>query len=304
MPTYNFACVVDDAYMKITHVIRGDDHISNTPRQVLLYKALGFPVPQYAHIPMILGKDKTRLSKRHGSPSVTYYRDKGYLPDAMVNYLARLSWASGEEEKEIFTRQEIIERFSLDQVSKHSAVFDLDKLNWMNSVYIREADQSTLVQILVEILIREQVIKPNVVTPDFIHYCEKIVAVMRERMKYVGQITEDARYFFTEDFEYDWIAFDKVLMNEGAEDRLVLCREEFKELDELTVEATEDVIRNLSEKQNIKAAQFIHPLRMAISGVKGGPGLFELLEILGKEKVLFRIDRTLNQIKIRKQSGN
>lgn len=304
MPTYNFACVVDDAYMKITHVIRGDDHISNTPRQVLLYKALGFPVPQYAHIPMILGKDKTRLSKRHGSPSVTYYRDKGYLPDAMVNYLARLSWASGEEEKEIFTRQEIIERFSLDQVSKHSAVFDLDKLNWMNSVYIREADQSTLVQILVEILIREQVIKPNAVTPDFTHYCEKIVAIMRERMKYVGQITEDARYFFTEDFEYDWIAFDKVLMNEGAEDRLVLCREEFKELDELTVEATEDVIRNLSEKQNIKAAQFIHPLRMAISGVKGGPGLFELLEILGKEKVLFRIDRTLNQIKIRKQSGN
>jgi len=171
MPTYNFACVVDDALMKITHVIRGDDHISNTPRQVLLYKALGFPVPQYAHIPMILGKDKTRLSKRHGSPSVTYYRDKGYLPEAMVNYLARLSWASGEEEKEIFTRQEIIERFSLDQVSKHSAVFDLDKLNWMNSVYIREADQSLLVQMLLEILLKEQIIRSEEVTTDFTCYC-------------------------------------------------------------------------------------------------------------------------------------
>jgi len=301
MPTYNFACVVDDALMKITHVIRGDDHISNTPRQVLLYKALGFPVPQYAHIPMILGKDKTRLSKRHGSPSVTYYRDKGYLPEAMVNYLARLSWASGEEEKEIFTRQEIIERFSLDQVSKHSAVFDLDKLNWMNSVYIREADQSLLVQMLLEILLKEQIIRSEEVTTDFTCYCEKIVNLMRERMKYVGQITEDAKYFFTDNFEYDWVAFDKVLMDVDAEDRLLLCREELEKLEVFNVESTEDVIRNLSEKYNIKTAQLIHPLRLAVSGVKGGPGLFELLEILGKEKVLLRINRTLDQIKIRKQ---
>nr|MBP9015837.1 glutamate--tRNA ligase [Candidatus Atribacteria bacterium] len=154
MPTYNFACVVDDALMKISHVIRGDDHISNTPRQVLLYRAFGFPLPQFAHIPMILGKDKTRLSKRHGSPSVTYYRDQGYLPEALFNYLARLSWASGEEEKEIFSREEIVERFSIENVTKHAAVFDLDKLNWMNSVYIRQADNKYLCSILEEILVR------------------------------------------------------------------------------------------------------------------------------------------------------
>ncbi|NLJ38931.1 MAG: glutamate--tRNA ligase, partial [Candidatus Atribacteria bacterium] len=173
----------------------------------------------------------------------------------------------------------------------------------MNSVYIREANQSVLVQILIEILIREQIIKPDAVTEDFTHYCEKIVAVMRERMKYVGQITEDAKYFFTDDFEYDWVAFDKVLMSEGAKERLILCQEELKKLDIFSVETTENVIRNLSEKFNIKAAQFIHPLRMAISGVKGGPGLFELLEILGKEKVLLRIDRTLCQMQARKQNG-
>jgi len=300
MPTYNFACVVDDTIMNITHVVRGDDHISNTPRQVLLYQAFQLPVPQYAHIPMILGKDKTRLSKRHGSPSVTYYRDKGYLPEAMVNYLARLSWASGEEEKEIFSRQEIVERFSLDQVSKHSAVFDLDKLNWMNSIYIREADISLLVDMLIEILVREHVVPSEAITPEFTHYCEKVITAMEERIKYIGQITEDALYFFTDDFRYDLAAFDKVLMESGAEDHLLLCRDELLKLDVFNITATEDVIRGLSERYNIKAAQFIHPLRMAVSGVKGGPGLFEILEILGKDRVLYRINRTLNEIKARR----
>ena len=300
MPTYNFACVVDDALMKITHVIRGDDHISNTPRQVLLYQAFQFPLPQYAHIPMILGKDKTRLSKRHGSPSVTYYRDKGYLPEAMVNYLARLSWASGEEEKEIFTRQEIIERFSLDQVSKHSAVFDLDKLNWMNSVYIREANNSSLVNILIEIMLREKIVHPEVITPEFRSYCEKIISVMKERIKYIAQIIEDALYFFTDNFQYDPSAFDKVLMESGADERLTLCRDELAKLDYFTVATTEDVVRILAEQQGIKAAKFIHPLRVATSGVKGGPGLFEILEILGKDRVLYRINRTLNEIKARR----
>ena len=300
MPTYNFACVVDDALMKITHVIRGDDHISNTPRQVLLYQAFQFPLPQYAHIPMILGKDKTRLSKRHGSPSVTYYRDKGYLPEAMVNYLARLSWASGEEEKEIFTRQEIIERFSLDQVSKHSAVFDLDKLNWMNSVYIREANNSSLVNILIEIMLREKIVQPEVISPEYRSYCEKVIGVMKERIKYMAQIIEDALYFFTDNFQYDPSAFDKVLMESGADERLTLCRDELAKLDSFTVATTEDVVRILAEQQGIKAAKFIHPLRVATSGVKGGPGLFEILEILGKERVIKRINRTLNEMKTRR----
>lgn len=297
MPTYNFACVVDDALMRITHVIRGDDHISNTPRQVLLYKALGFPCPQFAHVPMILGKDKTRLSKRHGSPSVTYYRDMGYLPEAMVNYLARLSWATGEEEKEIFTREEIIERFSLEQVTKHAAVFDLDKLNWMNSVYLRSADPLRLRDILVDILKRNGVIRDEECTPEFLEYCTRIILLMRERIRYVAQILEDAAYFFTEHYEYDPQAVETVLYKDAVPEVLQVSFELLRNLETFNAATIEAAIREEAGQRGMKAAQFIHPLRVAVSGKKVGPGLFELLEVLGKERVLARVARTLEFLK-------
>ncbi|MBC7218228.1 MAG: glutamate--tRNA ligase [Candidatus Caldatribacterium sp.] len=293
MPTYNFACVVDDALMRITHVIRGDDHISNTPRQVLLYKALGFPCPEFAHIPMILGKDRTRLSKRHGSPSVTYYRDMGYLPEAMVNYLARLSWATGEEEKEIFTREEIIERFSLDQVTKHAAVFDLDKLNWMNGVYLRSADPQRLRDILVDILKRNGVVEDRDCTPEFLEYCTKVVLLMRERIRYVAQILEEATYFFTEDYPYDGEAVEAVLRKEGVPEILQVSSELLAGLQTFDAATIEAAIRAEAERRGKKAAEFIHPLRVAVSGKRVGPGLFELLEVLGRKRVLARIARTL-----------
>jgi glutamyl-tRNA synthetase len=293
MPTYNFACVVDDALMRITHVIRGDDHISNTPRQVLLYEAFGFPCPQFAHIPMILGKDRTRLSKRHGSPSVTYYRDMGYLPEAMVNYLARLSWATGEEEKEIFTREEIIERFSLEQVTKHAAVFDLDKLNWMNGVYLRAADPERLAEILIDILKRQGKVTEKDLTPEFSAYCRRVMALMRDRIRYVAQILEEAEYFFTEYYEYDPQAVESVLFEEKVPEILRVSYELLKDLEPFDAATIEKAIRSEAERRGLKAAQFIHPLRVAVSGKKVGPGLFELLEVLGKERVLARIARTL-----------
>lgn len=293
MPTYNFACVVDDALMRITHVIRGDDHISNTPRQVLLYKALGFPCPEFAHIPMILGKDRTRLSKRHGSPSVTYYRDMGYLPEAMVNYLARLSWATGEEEKEIFTREEIIERFSLEQVTKHAAVFDLDKLNWMNSVYLRNADPVRVRDILLEILKRNGVVTEDACTPEFLAYCTEVVLLMRERIRYVAQILEDAPYFFTEDYAYDPEAVEAVLRKDGVPEILRVSLDVLRGLATFDAASIEAAIRAAAENRGVKAAQFIHPLRVAVSGKRVGPGLFELLAVLGRERVLARIARTL-----------
>jgi len=293
MPTYNFACVVDDALMRITHVIRGDDHISNTPRQVLLYEAFGFPCPQFAHIPMILGKDRTRLSKRHGSPSVTYYRDMGYLPEAMVNYLARLSWATGEEEKEIFTREEIIERFSLEQVTKHAAVFDLDKLNWMNGVYLRAADPERLAEILIDILKRQGKVTEKDLTPEFSAYCRRVMALMRDRIRYVAQILEEAEYFFTEYYEYDPQAVESVLFEEKVPEILRVSCELLKNLEPFDAQTIERAIRSEAEQRGLKAAQFIHPLRVAVSGKKVGPGLFELLEVLGKERVLARIARTL-----------
>uniref|UniRef100_A0A7V3YL25 Glutamate--tRNA ligase n=1 Tax=Candidatus Caldatribacterium californiense TaxID=1454726 RepID=A0A7V3YL25_9BACT len=293
MPTYNFACVVDDALMRITHVIRGDDHISNTPRQVLLYEAFGFPCPQFAHIPMILGKDRTRLSKRHGSPSVTYYRDMGYLPEAMVNYLARLSWATGEEEKEIFTREEIIERFSLEQVTKHAAVFDLDKLNWMNGVYLRAANPERLAEILVDILKRQGKVTERDLTPEFFAYCRRVMALMRDRIRYVAQVLEEAEYFFTEHYEYDPQAVENVLFEERVPEILKTSYELLKDLEPFDAATIEKAIRSEAERRGLKAAQFIHPLRVAVSGKKVGPGLFELLEVLGKERVLARIARTL-----------
>ncbi len=293
MPTYNFACVVDDALMQITHVIRGDDHISNTPRQVLLYKALGFPLPSFAHIPMILGKDKTRLSKRHGSPSVTYYRDKGYLPDALFNYLARLSWASGEEEKEIFTREEIIEGFSIERVTKHAAVFDLDKLNWMNGLYIREASLDYLLEVFLEIAPKNGLSDVNLSDEAFREYCKKVLTIMRERIKYLAQLIEEAIYFFREDYPYDEEAVEKVLKEAGARERLAVCLERLKGLNSFTASKLESVVRDTASELGVKAAKLIHPLRVAVSGKRVGPGLFELLEVLGKERVINRIERTL-----------
>ena len=303
MPTYNFACVVDDALMKISHVIRGDDHISNTPRQVLLYQAFRFPIPQFAHIPMILGKDKARLSKRHGSPSVTYYRDQGYLPDALFNYLARLSWASGEEEKEIFSREEIVERFSLENVTKHPAVFDLDKLNWMNSVYIRQADNKYLCSILEEILVRRGRIKPEEITPSHREYWEKVIALMKERIKYVAQLEEEASYFFTEEVEFDPLAFEEVLQREGVEEILKECEEVLSQIEDFRAPVLEEAVREMAKERGMKAAQIIHPLRVAVSGKKVGPGLFELLEVLGKERVIKRIQRARQRIRETRSSS-
>ncbi|NSW76195.1 MAG: glutamate--tRNA ligase, partial [Candidatus Atribacteria bacterium] len=281
---------------------RGDDHISNTPRQVLLYRAFGFPVPEFAHIPMILGKDRTRLSKRHGSPSVTYYRDKGYLPEAMLNYLARLSWATGEEEKEIFTREEIIERFSLAQVTKHAAVFDLDKLNWMNGVYIRESENRYLVSILKDILLREGRFREEDFTPPFLSYLEGVISIMKDRLKYLGQLLEEADYFFREDFAFHPEAFEKILLAEGADRILWECLGVLKTLSPFTVETLENAIRQKAEALGVKAASLIHPLRIAVSGQKVGPGLFELLAVLGKDRVISRIERALRVIEERKQS--
>ncbi len=301
MPTYNFACVVDDTTMKITHVIRGDDHLSNTPRQVLLYQAFGAEVPQFAHIPMILGKDKTRLSKRHGSPSVTYYRDQGYLPEAMFNYLIRLSWASGEEEKEVFTRHEIIERFSLDQVTLHAAVFDLDKLNWMNGLYIRETDPQRLGELLFSILKQKGKIQPG--EEEEMHaYCVRVCDVMRERIRYLAQLIEEEKYYFESNVEYDQAVFEKVMFEDGVRERLEQCRKALGKIDNFSVHKLEEVVRGVAKELGIKAAKLIHPLRVAVSGKKEGPGVFDLLEVLGKERVISRLERAIRILDSRVQA--
>ena len=193
IPTYNFAVVIDDALMKITHVIRGEEHLSNTPRQVLIYQALGFPLPAFAHISLILGKDRSKMSKRHGSTSVVQYREKGYLPEALVNFLALLGW-SPEGEEEIFSMEELIEQFSLERVAKNPAVFDLDKLNWINGYYIRQKPPESITDLAIPYLQAAGYL-PATMTQERYRHAVKMVAAVQEYLSCVSEIVDHVQLF-------------------------------------------------------------------------------------------------------------
>ncbi|NLM40644.1 MAG: glutamate--tRNA ligase, partial [Firmicutes bacterium] len=229
VPTYNFAVVIDDALMEITHVIRGEDHIPNTPKQIQLYEALGFEVPRFAHIPMILGSDKTRLSKRHGATSVTQFAEEGYLPDAMVNYLALLGWGY-DDSQTLFSREELIEKFSLERVSKNAAVFDFQKLQWMNGVYIRELSLDEFYKRALPYL-QQAGLVPEEMTADVEEKARKVLSEMQSRVKLVSEVVEMSRYFFTDDFAYDEKAVAKFLLKDQAADILSFLRSKFAEVD-------------------------------------------------------------------------
>ncbi|GAI49527.1 unnamed protein product, partial [marine sediment metagenome] len=208
-PTFNFANVIDDALMKMTHVIRGDDHLSNTPRQVLLYEALSFKIPQYAHIPMILGRDGTKLSKRHGATSIADYREKGYLSWTMINYLALLGWST-QESQQFFNQEELIRSFSLERVGKSATVFDPKKLEWMNGEYIRKLKPNQLVDLLIPYLRRENWVTKRI-DPLTRKKILKVTELEQERVKVLSQITNLADFFFKSDFEYDRTSVEKRL---------------------------------------------------------------------------------------------
>lgn len=290
-PTYNFVVVVDDVDMEITHVIRGDDHLNNTPKQIHIYKALGYKIPAFAHLPMILGPDKTRLSKRHGATSVTAYKEMGYLSDAFVNYLVRLGWAHGDQE--IFTRDELVEYFSLEVVGKSAAVFNPEKLLWLNSQYIKNSPSEKLAEMVRPFLLREKVIYDGQTLDK--EWVSKAIDTLKERSRTLVELAHSLRFYIAEEIEYDEKAKTKFL-SEKSLPYLIDVREAFTRLDNFIAPEIEKVLVTLVEKHNIKLGNLAQPVRVAVTGKAESPGIFEVLEILGKEKVLKRLEEAIKEI--------
>ncbi len=287
-PTYNFTVVIDDALMGITHIVRGDDHINNTPRQILIYQALKYPVPQFAHVPLIHGKDKTRLSKRHGATSLLEYRNDGFLPEALMNYLARLGWAFGDQE--IFTQEELIEKFDLPNVGKSPSVFDMDKLTWLNGHYLKTLPVEDVAGRLLPFL------EGMGITAFNDARLVRIVTNLRERAKTLKEMAQMSEYFFRDDFSFDDTARSKFLT---AATKPVLVDfaegiERFADLSE--EEALKSLIEGLTKKYNAKPVNIIQPVRVALCGRTVSPGIFEVIAILGKDNVKKRIARAIDSI--------
>jgi glutamyl-tRNA synthetase len=284
VPTYNFCVVIDDALMKITHIIRGEDHISNTPRQIQLYKALGFELPEFAHIPLILGSDKTRLSKRAGAAAVTEYEDDGYIPEAVINFLALLgcSYSSTEE---IFPLDELIKRFNLPHVNKSAAIFDFTKLDYLNGYYIRQKTEAEIAALVRPFLIRAGI------TPGE-ELLLKVVKLEKGRLKKLTDILE-SKYFFTEVKEYDTAGFEKYFKDPVKIALLEIYR---KEAEGVSFEATnlEVFTKSFAEKNGKKLGELVHPVRLALTGKLISPGLFEVMETLGKELCLKRLEAVIS----------
>ena len=286
-PAYNFACVIDDHDMGITHAIRGDDHVSNTPKQLLFYGALGIEPPVFAHMPLMMGKDGAKLSKRHGAVAVIEYKKEGFLPEALSNYLMLLGWTPGDD-KEIINLEEAVRLFDIKDLSGVQARFDVDKLKWINGEYIKTKSIKELSGIFKE---RDKAIEN--VDPG---YLEKVLELYRVRLKTLSEFMPLTKCFFTDDFPITKDAEkkrDKYLKDEKTKTALSEFAEELKNSGDFNKEKIENICKKLAEKYNIKPAALIHPVRVAISGLTMGAGLFEMMELLGKGKVLSRLDKNL-----------
>ncbi|MBF8278281.1 MAG: gltX [Candidatus Brocadiaceae bacterium] len=290
-PTYNFACVVDDAEMGITHVIRGDDHISNTPKQIALYNAFGFKLPEFAHIPMILGEDGSRLSKRHGATSVTEYRDKGYLPQALVNFLALLGWSPGNDQ-EIITLAEMIEKFSLKRAVKTSAQFNNTKMDWMNGQYIKSIPVEQLSPYT-----RGFFEKSGVdMTKISAEWLTALVRLYHERFKTFQDLVNQTGFFFSSTIEYDTASVEKFLKKEGITNLLKEVLAAISQLEAFDTKHLEDSLRALTTKLGVGFSKLAQPLRVSITGRSVSAGIFETMELLGKEVSLQRLDYTIKNL--------
>ncbi|MCM8796347.1 MAG: glutamate--tRNA ligase [Candidatus Omnitrophica bacterium] len=288
--TYNFACVVDDALLSITHVIRGDDHISNTPKQVLLYQALGFKVPAFAHLPLILRKEGGRLSKRTGATAISDYRRAGYLASALVNYLLLLSWSPGAD-REIIDIKEAIKLFDIRDVNKTAATFDLKKLDWMNNQYIKTSDSHWLLEQLIPVLKEKGLIREG----DFdANYLLSLVKLFQPRLARLNDFAEWADFFLLPEITIDEAAQDKFLKNDLSRE-FQLFSEKIDGLKDFNVESIERCFRELIKELNIESRVLIHPIRVALTGKTVGPGLFEIIYYLGKERTKERLANFIRQ---------
>jgi len=289
-PTYNFACVVDDALMKITHIIRGDDHISNTPKQVLFYEALGFNLPKFAHLPLIMGIDGGRLSKRTGATAISDYRKMGYLSEALVNYLLLLSWAPGADQV-LISMQEAIKQFEIKNVNKTAATFDIKKLDWINNQYLKNADPQKLIEELLPLLKEKKYISEAGFDKD---YLLQLVRLFQPRLARLNDFVDWADFFFVEDVNLDPAARQKYLDKDLTKEfRLFVT--ELEGLKDFSVENIEKCFRDVVAKLNIEAKILIHPIRVALTGKTIGPGLFEVIYYLGLARTRARLEKSMER---------
>jgi glutamyl-tRNA synthetase len=280
-PTYNFVVVVDDITMGINTVIRGDDHVMNTPKQILLYRALQAPLPVFGHVPMVLGKDKTKLSKRHGAMSVTAYRDMGFLPDAFINYLVRLGWSHGDQE--FFTRQELLEKFNLENIGKSAGVFDMDKLTALNAEHIRAMDVTQLAPRALPFF------KKKGYAVEQGAYLEAVIGTLHSRSKTLVEMAEGAHFFYRDSVQpYEEKASKKFLKAEAASVLTDLANQ-LDALPDLQEKTQEGAFKKVMESTGLGFGKIAQPVRVALTGTTVSPGIFEVIEVLGKTRVLERL---------------
>lgn len=291
-PTYHLSVVCDDVDMGITHVVRGDDHVSNTPKQLLLYDALGAPVPRFAHVPLIMGPDKKRLSKRHGATSVMEYARQGYLPEAMVNFLALLGWSPGSGDQELFSRSDLIARFSLEGISGGNAVFNVEKLDWFNQQYLWTLTPDELSR-RVQPWLASAGLWRSSYAADRRDWLDAVLQLLKPRAKRLTDFVELGQYFFLDEVVYDPAAVEKHLRSQGTRDHLLAVQAALHSIDPFDVHTTEAAVRATAESRGVKAATLIHALRVALTGRTASPGLFEVAVLLGRPIVHARIESAL-----------
>jgi glutamyl-tRNA synthetase len=289
-PTYHLSVVVDDIDMGITDVVRGDDHISNTPKQVLLYEALGAPVPRFAHVPLILGPDKRRLSKRHGATSVMEYERQGFLPEAMFNFLALLGWSPGAGDREVFTREELVEAFSLGGISSGNAVFNPEKLEWFNSQHIARLGGDEITRRLEPMLV-EGGLWSDALEGERREWFHQVIEILKPRAKKLRDIVEHGRYFFLDPAEYDEAAVKKHLSTPGLAGHVRVWADALAAAEPFSAAAIESALRACAESQGIKAAALIHATRVAVTGQGVSPSLFDVVALVGREATARRLAR-------------
>jgi glutamyl-tRNA synthetase len=286
---FHFVNVIDDIEMKISHVIRGEDHLSNTPKHIELYRALGATPPHFAHIPLILNRDGSKMSKRDEAARVATYIEQGYAPEAVRNYLCLLGW-SPKDNREKIDIDEVVKLFELEKINRRNAAFDLDKCFWLNGQYIAQMSLDRFIE-----LARPFLEKAYIEVSDR-DYLQAVLAIVKEKIKLLSDVPEWTRYFFTEQYEFDPAAVEKVFGKPESAERLIALRDEFAKIENWTVKKIESTLKTLAQKLGCKTGELVHPARVGVSGRSVGPSLYHMLEVMGKERVLARFDRMIAQL--------
>jgi len=286
---FHFVNVIDDIEMKISHVIRGEDHLSNTPKHIELYRALGAAPPHFAHIPLILNRDGSKMSKRDEGARVASYIEQGYVPEAVRNYLCLLGW-SPKDNREKIDIDEVVRLFELEKINRRNAAFDLDKCFWLNGQYIAQMSLDRFIELAQPFLE-----KADIDVSDK-NYLRAVLSIVKEKIKLLSDVSEWTRYFFIEDYEFDPAAVQKVFGKPEATERLIALRDEFTRIENWNLETLESTLKNLAKKLGCKTGDLVHPARVAVSGRSVGPSLYHMLEVMGKERVLKRFHRLISQL--------